>query len=56
MSRLRDGGELNLPGPAFLRDRLLHKLDATEIGELLQEFRLIPEESEAPEGSPHVGG
>lgn len=45
MSRLRDGEELDLPGPAFLRDRLLHKLDATEIGELLQEFRLIPEES-----------
>ncbi|MCX5388610.1 oleate hydratase [Streptomyces sp. NBC_00094] len=45
MSRLRDGEELKVPGPAFVRDRLLHRLDATEIGELLQEFRLIPEES-----------
>lgn len=41
INRLRDGEELHLPGPAFLRRRLLDKIDSTEIGELLKEFHLI---------------
>ncbi|MDR2986862.1 MAG: oleate hydratase, partial [Nocardiopsaceae bacterium] len=35
--RLRDGKELQLPGPAFLQKWLVGKLDQTEIGELLAE-------------------
>ena len=42
-SRLRDGADVDLPGPKFLRDRLLKKLDGTQIGELLTDFGLIPE-------------
>ncbi|MFE0458585.1 oleate hydratase, partial [Kitasatospora sp. NPDC058965] len=38
---LRDGAELDLPGPAFVRNRLLHRLEATEVGELLEEFGLL---------------
>ncbi len=41
VSRLRDGEELHLPGPAFLHKLLLGKIDSTEIGELLKEFNLI---------------
>ncbi|MFE2111498.1 oleate hydratase [Kitasatospora sp. NPDC059463] len=42
-SRLRDGAELSLPGPEFLRKRLLHRMEATEVGALLEEFGLIDE-------------
>ncbi|MBB5953918.1 oleate hydratase [Saccharothrix tamanrassetensis] len=42
-SRLRDGKELHVPGPALLRKWLLGKLDATEVGELLTEFGLVPD-------------
>ncbi|MFK4729457.1 oleate hydratase [Agromyces mediolanus] len=42
-SRLRDGAEVELPGPKFLRERLFAKLDGTEIGELLTDYALIPE-------------
>jgi len=42
-SRLRDGEEVDLPGPKFLRERLLRRLDGTQIGELLTDFGLIPE-------------
>lgn len=38
--RLRDGKEIDIPGPAFLRDLLMNKLDETQIGVLL-EFRLV---------------
>jgi oleate hydratase len=41
VTKLRDGEELHLPGPAFLRKWLLSKIDSTEIGELLKEFNLI---------------
>jgi oleate hydratase len=41
--RLRDGAELDIPGPAFIRKLLLHKLDGTEVGELLEEFHLLSE-------------
>ncbi len=40
-SRLRDGAELPLPGPDFVRNRIVRKLDQSEIGELLTEFGLI---------------
>ncbi len=43
MSRLRDGAPIELPGPAFLRERLLRRLDTTEVGELLAEYGLVPE-------------
>jgi oleate hydratase len=37
---LRDGKEIHLPGPAFLRNLLMNKLDETQIGPLLREFGL----------------
>lgn len=37
---LRDGKEIHLPGPAFLRNLLMNKLDKTQIGPLLREFGL----------------
>ena len=37
---LRDGKEIHLPGPAFLRNLLMNKLDETQIGLLLREFGL----------------
>ena len=40
---LRDGKAIDLPGPAFLRNLVLKKLDATEIGELLEKYKLISE-------------
>jgi len=42
-SRLRDGAEFHLPGPAALRKWLIAKLDETEIGELLTDSGLVPE-------------
>ncbi|GIG66794.1 oleate hydratase [Phytomonospora endophytica] len=43
MYHLRDGERLRLPGPELLRKHLLKRLDASEVGELLTEFRLLPE-------------
>jgi len=40
---LRDGKALDIPGPAFLRHYLMHKLEGTEISALLKEFRLVGE-------------
>ena len=40
---LRDGKSLEIPGPAFLRKLLMHKLEGTEISALLKEFKLITE-------------
>ncbi|MGW4481044.1 oleate hydratase [Rhodococcus triatomae] len=40
-TRLRDGKELDIPGPAVLKRWLLGKLDATEVGVLLKEFGLV---------------
>jgi oleate hydratase len=42
--RLRDGRELHLPGPEPLRAWLVSKLDETEIGQLLAEAGLVPEQ------------
>jgi oleate hydratase len=39
--RLRDGKELDIPGPAFVRNLLMKELDKTQIGALLREFKLI---------------
>ncbi|OQW89580.1 MAG: oleate hydratase [Rhodoferax ferrireducens] len=39
--RLRDGKELDIPGPAFVRNLLMNKLDKTQIGALLREFGLV---------------
>ncbi len=40
-NRLRDGEELNIPGPAFVRNLLMKELDKTQIGALLREFKLV---------------
>lgn len=40
---LRDGKVLDIPGPAFLRKLLLHKLEGTEISSLLKECKLVAE-------------
>lgn len=37
---LRDGRELDIPGPAFVRSLLMKELDETQIGALLREFKL----------------
>jgi len=39
--RLRDGKELDIPGPEFLRNLLMNKLDQTQIGALLREYGLV---------------
>ncbi len=39
--RLRDGKEIDIPGPAFLRNLLMKKLDKTQIGLLLREFGIV---------------
>ncbi len=44
-SRLRDGKHLPVPGPELIRKRLIRKIDQSEIGELLTEFHLIPEQA-----------
>lgn len=40
---LRDGAELDIPRPAFVRKLLLRKLDGTEVGELFEEYHLLSE-------------
>ena len=40
-SCLRDGRELDIPGPAFVRHLLMKELDKTQIGALLREFKLV---------------
>jgi oleate hydratase len=39
--RLRDGKEIDVPGPAFLRNPLMNKLDKTQIDALLREFGIV---------------
>lgn len=38
---LRDGEEIDIPGPAFIRNLILKKLDQTQIGVLLKEYAVI---------------
>ena len=40
-SRLRDGAEVKVPGPTFLRKRIVNKLDASEVGDLLHSSGLM---------------
>jgi len=42
--RLRDGKEIDIPGPAFVRNLLMDKLDKTQIGALLREFGLVTDD------------
>lgn len=42
--RLRDGKEIHIPGPAFLQNLLMNKLDKTQIGALLREFGIVEED------------
>ena len=42
-SQMPGGKELNIPMPDLLCKRLLRKLDASEIGELMTEFNLLAE-------------
>ncbi len=42
--RLRDGREIDIPGPAFVRNLLMKELDKTQIGVLLREFRIIADD------------
>jgi oleate hydratase len=39
--RLRDGEKIDIPGPTFLRNLLMKKLDKTQIGTLLRQFRIV---------------
>ncbi|MCG9890151.1 MAG: oleate hydratase [Thermosynechococcaceae cyanobacterium MS004] len=39
--RLRDGKEIGVPGPAFVRNLLMKELDKTQVGALLREFKLV---------------
>ncbi|WFU40157.1 oleate hydratase [Bradyrhizobium sp. CB82] len=40
MGRLRDGNEIEIPGPAFLRKLILKKIKATKLGELFNKYYL----------------
>lgn len=42
MHVLRDGRELDIPGPSFLQHLFLKKIDGTQVGNLLKEYKLIP--------------
>ncbi len=42
--RLRDGKEMELPGPNFLRHLLMKKLDQTQIGGLLREYGIVQDD------------
>ena len=42
--RLRDGKAISIPGPGFLRKLLMNKLDQTQIGALLREFKIVNDE------------
>lgn len=44
IGRLRDGKAIQLPGPHFMRSLLMKKLDETQIGALLREFKLVTDE------------
>lgn len=38
---LRDSKEFDITGSAFLRNLLLDKIEATEVGEMLKQFHLV---------------
>ncbi|GAA5027446.1 oleate hydratase [Microbacterium fluvii] len=41
-TRLRDGAAVDIPGPNFVKGRLLDRLDNTQMGVLLTDFGLLP--------------
>jgi oleate hydratase len=41
IGHLRDGKEINVPGPSFIRNILIKQLDKTEIGALLRRYEVI---------------
>lgn len=45
-TRLRDGEAVHVPGPNFLKGRVLDRLDNTQMGQLLTDFGLVPEHGE----------
>ena len=55
LHQLRDGEELALPGPSFLRDRVLARLDRTEIGALLHDAGLLVEDYRVAPYCPRCG-
>ncbi|UVO30349.1 oleate hydratase [Bradyrhizobium arachidis] len=40
MGRLRDGNEIEIPGPAFLRKLILKRIKVSELGELFNKYHL----------------
>lgn len=40
---LRDGREIDIPGPGFLQHMFLRRIDGTQVGNLLKEYKLVPE-------------
>ncbi|GAA1928692.1 oleate hydratase [Microbacterium aoyamense] len=42
-TRLADGVAVDIPGPNFIKGRVIDKLDMTQLGELLTDFGLLPE-------------
>jgi len=40
---LRDGEEVELPGPKFVGNQIIRRLDHTQIGQILTDFGLVPE-------------
>jgi oleate hydratase len=42
-ARLRDGDTVHIPGPNFIKGRIVDKLDTSQIGLLLTDFGLLPE-------------
>ena len=40
-TRLRDGDEMHIPGPEFLRHRLIKRLEQSQVGLLLEEYGLL---------------
>ena len=42
-ARLRDGEEVELPGPHFLREKLFEKFTDNEVGKLIADYKLIAE-------------
>ena len=42
-TRLADGEAVHIPGPNFIKGKLLDKLDNTQMGQLDTDFGLLPE-------------
>ena len=42
-TRLGDGDAVHIPGPNFIKGKLVDKLDNTQMGQLATDFGLLPE-------------